>query len=77
MPSVLSNAEDIVISQSDNLYAHVGAGVNLQYYTYGALRLYGMLDYHTSKIENYYNVSSGGTFGWAIGTNFDLDIVLL
>jgi hypothetical protein len=71
LPSVLSNAEDIVISQSDNLYAHVGAGVNLQYYTYGALRLFGHAGFSTpQKIENYYNVSSGGTFGWAIGTEF-------
>ena len=71
LPSALSTAEDIVISQSDMLYAHIGAGMNLQYYTYGAFRIYGHAGLSTpQKIENYYNVSSGGTLGWAIGTEF-------
>ena len=71
LPSVLTTAQDIIISQSDNLYAHVGAGVNLQYYTYGAFRIFGHAGFSTpQKIENYYNVSSNGTFGWALGTEF-------
>ena len=50
---------------------YVGAGVNVQYYTYGALRIYGHAGFSTpQKIENYYKVSSGGTLGWAIGTEF-------
>jgi hypothetical protein len=71
LPSVLESTEDMVVTQTERMYAQGGLGLNFQLYTLSFLRLYGEMGVMSPQvIEHVYQVNNLGTLRWSTGAEF-------